>query len=405
MADDPLEGLPYRALRRLGEGGTGEVLLAQHRQLGKLCVAKILHSRFANDPRVADRIRLEAQSLGRLNHPHIISIIGAGKTADGRPFLITEYLRGETLAGELAVRGPLPVIEALSYSCQLLKALAAAHALGIVHRDIKPENLFLCDGSDHARTLKVLDFGVARILPDASSQAPQPLAVPTDTGLVVGTPKYVSPEGAVALPVDHRADLYAAALVLYFSLAGRGPFDHIHSDERLLSAHARREPEPPSRFAREPIPPELDRLILRALRKDPAERFQSADELRAELEYISELLQSSTGWLETSVYSVSEAAAPLLSETLEYAPHSGSHAIDAPSVRAAAPSEPPPPILQRSGAFAVQRPAVDEQRLPDAVVRSASLMTALKAALIFLTSACIAATIAAMAVALIRSRQ
>ena len=301
-ANDPLDGLPYRALRRLGGGGMGDVFLAQHRQLGRLCVAKILHARFAGDPQLADRVRLEAQSLGRLNHPHIVSIIGAGRTSDERPFIVMEYLQGHTLADELVVHGQLPVVEALSYACQLLRALAATHALGIIHRDIKPENLFLCDSTGGARTLKVLDFGVARIMPDASPHAPHPLAVPTDTGVVVGTPRYVSPEGAAAQPVDHRADLYAAALVLYLAVAGQGPFDHIRSDSMVLSAHATEDPEPPSRFAREPIPPELDRVLLRALRKAPGERFQSADELREELEGIATLLERSPGWLETSAF-------------------------------------------------------------------------------------------------------
>jgi len=300
--DDPLRGLPYRALHRLGAGSMGEVFLAQHRQLGRLCVAKILHAEFAADERVGDRIRLEAQALGRMNHPHIVSIIGAGQTYDKRPFIVMEHLRGHTLADELDVRGSLPVLDALNYTCQLLRALAATHAIGIVHRDIKPANLFLCDGTRGGRTLKVLDFGVARVMPGAPPHAPEPLAVPTDTGVVVGTPRYVSPEGAVAQPVDHRADLYAAALVLYVMVAGCGPFDHIRSAPMLLSAQAAKEPEPPSSLTKEPIPPELDRVILRALRKTPGERFQFADEFRAELEQIIEHLQSSAGWMDTSTF-------------------------------------------------------------------------------------------------------
>jgi serine/threonine protein kinase len=200
-------------------------------------------------------------------------------------------LRGQTMADELAARGQLPLLEALSYTCQLLRALAAAHAVGIVHRDIKPDNLFLCDGSRGNRVLKVLDFGVACTMPEALLLGPNPLAVPTGTGMVVGTPRYVSPEGALARRVDHRADLYSAALVLYFALAGRGPFDHIQSALLLLSAHVAEEPEPPSYFSRTAIPVELDRAVLRALRKLPAERFQSADELREELERIMSQLQ------------------------------------------------------------------------------------------------------------------
>jgi len=286
MPDDPLAGQPYRALRLLGAGGMGEVFLAKQRELGTPCVVKIQHARLGRDPSVADRIRLEAESLSRLNHPNIVAILGSGQTLDERPYIVMEYLRGQTMADEFAARGQLPPREALSYACQLLRGLAAAHAIGIVHRDIKPDNLFLCDGPPANRLLKVLDFGVACTLPDAPASSPNPLAVPTATGTVVGALRYVSPEGALARRVDHRADLYSAALVLYFALAGRGPFDHIQSALLLLSAHVAEEPEPPSRFSKSVIPAELDRAVLRGLGKLPSERFQCADEFREELERI-----------------------------------------------------------------------------------------------------------------------
>jgi len=291
-SDDPLAGQPYRALRLLGSGGMGEVFLAEHREFATPCVVKIQHARLGSDPSVADRIRLEAESLARLNHANIVSILGSGQTLDERPYIVMEYLRGQTMADEFAARGQLPALEALSYICQLLRGLSAAHAIGIVHRDIKPDNLFLCDGPRGNRLLKVLDFGVAYTTPDARAFGLNPLAAPTATGTVVGALRYVSPEGALARRVDHRADLYSAALVLYFAIAGRGPFDHIHSALLLLSAHAAEEPDPPSRFARAHIPERLDRAILRALRKSPSERFQSADEFREELETIAAELRA-----------------------------------------------------------------------------------------------------------------
>ncbi len=263
-----------------------EVFLAEQREFGTLCVVKIQHTRLARDPSIARRIRLEAESLARLNDANIVSILGSGQTLDERPFIVMEYLRGQTMADELAARGQLPLFEALSYTCQVLRALAAAHAVGIVHRDIKPDNLFLCDGPRGNRVLKVLDFGVACGMPDAPPLDANPLTVPTATGTVVGALRYVSPEGALARRVDHRADLYSTALVLYFALAGRGPFDHIQSALLLLSAHVAEEPEPPSRFSNLSIPGELDRAVLRALRKAPAERFQSANDMRQELEQI-----------------------------------------------------------------------------------------------------------------------
>ena len=293
LAEDPLLGQPYRALRLLGAGSMGEVFLAEHRRFATPCVVKIQHARLAGDPSIADRTRLEVDALSRLNHANIVSILGSGQTLDERPYIVMEYLRGQTMADEFAARGRLPPLEALSYVCQLLCGLAAAHAIGVVHRDIKPDNLFLCDGPRGNRLLKVLDFGVACTFPVAHASSPNPLAVPTATGTVVGALRYVSPEGARAQRVDHRADLYSAALVLYFALAGRGPFDHIQSALLLLSAHVAEEPEPPSRFCKTPIPAELDQAILRALRKAPGERFQSADELREELERIMNQLRSS----------------------------------------------------------------------------------------------------------------
>ncbi|HET7540546.1 MAG TPA: serine/threonine-protein kinase [Polyangiaceae bacterium] len=293
LVDDPLAGQPYRAIRLLGTGGMAEVFLAEHRRFATPCVVKIQHARLARDPTVADRFRLEAEALAHLNHANVVTIFGSGQTLDERPYIVMEYLRGQTMADEFAARGQLPPLEALSYICQLLRGLAAAHQVGIVHRDIKPDNLFLCDGPRGNRLLKVLDFGVARALPNAQAAGPNPLAVPTAAGTVVGALRYVSPEGALGQRVDHRADIYSAALVLYFALAGRGPFDHIQSSLLLLSAHVAEEPEPPSRYCRTPLPPELDRALLRALRKAPSERFQSADELREELERIMTQLRGS----------------------------------------------------------------------------------------------------------------
>src|SRR5262249_33271718 len=161
------------------------------------CVAKVLHSRFADDALFVDRMRIEAQSLGRLQHPNIVQITGVGTTRDRRPFLIIEWLRGRSLADELEARGQIPPLEAIELSLQLLSALSAAHAIGLVHRDIKPDNLFLCVDGAGERKLKVLDFGIARVLPDAPAGAPDPLAIPTNTGFIVGTPRFVSPEGAM----------------------------------------------------------------------------------------------------------------------------------------------------------------------------------------------------------------
>ena len=289
-AEDPFFGTPYRTVRHLAAGGMGDVFVIAHRQLGREFVAKLLHQRFAADGRLLDRMRIEAQALGRLDHPNIVTVSGFGTARDGRPFIVMELLRGRTLAAELSLRGHLPPIEALYYLRQLLLALGAAHTLGVVHRDIKPENLFLVERPDGTRFLKVLDFGVARVLPGFDEHAPKPLALPTDTGIVVGTPRFVSPEGATGEKVDQRADLYTAGLVLYVLLAGRGPFDHLRGDAALLSAHAHGRPTPPSITGGVALPQSLDGVVLHALSKNPEGRFQTAAEFIEALDEVCQFL-------------------------------------------------------------------------------------------------------------------
>ena len=280
----------------------GEVYLVEHLEIGRKLVAKVLLPELARRRQAVDRMRLEAQALGRLSHPNIVAVTNFGMTADGRPFFVTEFLEGRTLAAEVRERGLLPASEAVMWARQLLAALSAAHAIGIVHRDIKPDNLFLARSENGERLLKVLDFGIARILPDAPPAAPPPLSIPTTTGAVIGTPRFASPEAAAGERVDARADLYGVALVLYAMLAGRGPFDHLRGDKELLDAHMSERPAPPSTHAREPVPAELDQIVLRALEKDPAARFQTAHQFRRELERVQSLLGRSVGWLETTTF-------------------------------------------------------------------------------------------------------
>jgi serine/threonine-protein kinase len=280
----------------------GELFVVEHRELGRTFVAKVLQNEFRDDPTLMDRFRLEAQALGRLEHPHIVSVVNLGTTVDGRPYIVLEQLTGRPLSAELKARGRLPVREALSWAAQILSALEAAHGIAVVHRDIKPPNLFLCDGPKGTRILKVLDFGIARVLPEAPASAPMPLSVPTANGTVVGTPRFVSPEGAIGRRVDERADIYGVALVLYTMLAGRGPFDHLRGRANLFSAHASQTPEPPSFYADEPISAELDRVVLKALAKDPERRFQTATEFRKALDGFADLLDRPAGWLETTLF-------------------------------------------------------------------------------------------------------
>jgi serine/threonine-protein kinase len=303
--DDLFEGTPYRAIQRLRAGGMGEVFLVEHRATQRRVVAKLIHAKLASDPRLMERLRIEAQSLAELDHYHIVRVLGLDKTRTHRPFIVLEYLEGRTLADELKAVGAPHVLEALSFASHLLSAVGAAHEKGLVHRDIKPDNIFLCSLQDGRRFLKLLDFGVVRVMPGSEAVAPLPHDLRTNTGVVVGTPRYVSPEGALGEDVDPRADLYSVGLVLYAMLVGRGPFDHLEGDDRLLRAHALEAPEPPSRYALEPIPQELDRAVLNSLAKDPDDRFQTADEFQACLIQIADSVRRPAGWLETLAFDAS----------------------------------------------------------------------------------------------------
>ncbi len=287
--EDPLAHTGYRTLGWLGQGGMSEVFVAEHAQLGLRVVVKLLHSALAGRADLVERMRIEGQSLALLSHPNIVQVIDAGHTVSGRPFLVMERLVGRTLGAELRARGALPREEALPIAQNVLAGLAAAHALGIVHRDIKVENIFLHERRDNTRIAKILDFGVAKILEGVRRTLPEPLSVPTQCGLLVGTPGYLSPEQASGRPADERSDLYAVAVVLYKLLTGRGPFDEYGRGERLIRAHMSESPLPPSRYAKQPISAQLDSVVLKALHKDPAERFQTAVELSLALEAVERI--------------------------------------------------------------------------------------------------------------------
>ncbi len=267
-----LEGRPYRLVELIGRGGMGSVYVIEHRRLKKRFALKVPHKFFAR-PAFADRIRIEAQAIARLSHPNVVEVIDFWTAAD-HPCIVLELLTGGTLARELAERRVLPVREAIDFAVQALSALAAAHALGIVHRDIKPENLYLHGARERQRVLKVLDFGLARILPEAVATAPAPPNVPTKTGTRVGSPAFMSPEALRGERVGPSADLYSLGLVLYTLLVGHGPFD------RGPDA------DPPSRHVTE-IPRALDDAVLRAIQAAPEHRFADASEFRAALLSIS----------------------------------------------------------------------------------------------------------------------
>jgi eukaryotic-like serine/threonine-protein kinase len=299
--NDPLSSTPFRALRHLGEGTMGVVYEAEHRLLGHRVVVKVLRAERATDPSMADRLRLEAQAAASLrDNPHIVQVSDLGCTADGRPYLVMEKLEGRDLGAEVAARGPLPVVEAVALARQLLAGLAAAHAIGIVHRDIKPANLFLCASGGGAAVLKILDFGIAKVLDTADpTRAPTPLTKATQEGMTLGTPHYLSPEQALGRPVDARSDVYAVGAVLYWLLAGRSPFEHQRGVYAVMRAHLMEQPVPPSSLAVQPISAALEGAVLKALAKQPSDRFETAESFSAELARVAEGGQAPGRWPRT----------------------------------------------------------------------------------------------------------
>ncbi len=269
---EALAGTPYLVLRRIGQGGMGEIYEAEHAELGRRAALKVLHQRHHGRADLAARLREEARLLARLEHPNLVQVFDLGVTGDGRPWFAMPLLRGRDLRDELARAGCLPATVAAALAVQALDGLAAAHAAGFVHRDVKLENLFL----EEDGTLKVLDFGVAKIV-DAGAWRTQPGASP-------GTPRSMAPEQCAGGAVDGRANLYAVGLALYELTAGRGPFDELRGNNHALRfAHCERRPAAPSALAPRPIPPALEGIVARALAKSPADRFQTAAEMAAAL--------------------------------------------------------------------------------------------------------------------------
>lgn len=266
----------YRVRAPLALGGMGRLYEVEHEGLRRTCVLKVLHERHGARSDVADRLREEARVLASLASSVTPAVFDTGTLADGRPWFTMERLVGSDLRTEIGRFEVLSVPSAVRLGLRLLSALAVVHAHGIVHRDLKLENLFLTVRGE----LKILDFGVARREGVALRK--------TGCGIAIGTPRSMAPEQHAALETDARTDVYAAGLVLYELVTGRGPFDESNRNVHALSlAHRHRTPPAPSRRAPQPIPPAIERVILRALEKRPAARFASASEMATALERAS----------------------------------------------------------------------------------------------------------------------
>ena len=282
----------YRIERKLGAGGMADVYLAEDQELGRRVAIKILNSRHGNDDQFIERFRREAKNAAALNHPNIVSIYDRGEAEDTY-YIAMEFLDGRTLKELIIGRGAAPINVAIEYARQILSALRFAHRHGIVHRDIKPHNV-LVDGEGR---VKVTDFGIARA---GTSQM-------TETGSIVGTAQYLSPEQAKGGEVDPRSDLYSLGVVLYELLTGKTPFDG-ETPVEIAMKHLSTPPKPPSQL-RPDIPRELDMVVMRALAKNPDERYQSADEMEGDLERVARGARVSATTVDTATQVLRRPAA------------------------------------------------------------------------------------------------
>ncbi len=280
----------YKILAPLGRGGMGEVHLALDTRLGRKVAVKLLPARFTTDAERLRRFAQEARAASALNHPNIITIYEIGEAENTR-YIITEYVEGETLRQRLtnAPQGRLSLAEALDVAAQIATALAGAHGAGIIHRDIKPENVMVRrDG-----IVKVLDFGLAKLTepssPAVDTQAPTAPGASTDTGVVMGTPRYMSPEQARGEKVDHRTDTFSLGVMLYEMIAGRPPFVGATTSE-MIAAILRDEPPPLTSHAPD-APPELQQIVSQALQKNREERYQEASQFLADLKKLKRRLE------------------------------------------------------------------------------------------------------------------
>jgi len=271
----------YRLTHRLGRGGMAEVFAAEDVRLGRTVAVKLLRADLAEDPVSKARFTREAQSVAGLNHHAIVAVYDSGEDFVGGqsvPYIVMEIVEGRTIR-DLLLNADAPGPEqALIIVSGVLEALAYSHQHGIVHRDIKPANVIIT----HNGAVKVMDFGIARALHGASTTM-------TQTGMVMGTPQYLSPEQALGKAVDYRSDLYATGCLLYELLALRPPF----TGETPLSVvyqHVQDIPVPPSQTSQGVCPPELDGLVMRSLAKDPDDRFQTAEEMRGLVQYGLQML-------------------------------------------------------------------------------------------------------------------
>ncbi|MBV8201945.1 MAG: serine/threonine-protein kinase [Acidobacteria bacterium] len=314
----------YRILERLGGGGMGVVYKGWDLRLERYAAVKFLSPHRSSSEDFKRRFAREARTASRLEHPNICTVFETDETEDGRLFIAMAFCEGESLKRKIE-RGPLPLQQALGIAAQVASGLAAAHDKGVVHRDVKPANVMVAEDG----RVKIVDFGIARLADETRL---------TRTGDVMGTTAYISPEQFLSAETDHRSDLWSLGVVLYEMVTGRLPWSN--GDERELVSAIVKRPSRPISTLRPEVPQALERVAARALAKRPAERYQRADELRADLLAVAELVAQPAQADQPAPYDQTLIEAPLL-----------------PGRERRPPPSPPPPPAAGSGASAAAAPA------------------------------------------------
>ncbi len=302
--------MKYLVEAMIGEGGMGKVYKAIQLALDKPVVLKVLRQALLSDERTVKRFQREAKAASRLNHPNSISVLDFGQADDGAMYIAMEYVQGKDLHHILSREWPLPEARVIRLISQVLSALADAHSAGVIHRDLKPENIMVEQRRGEADFVKVLDFGIAKIV-DGSIDDDGPAL--TRAGFVCGTPEYMSPEQARGAQLDHRSDLYAVGVIIYQLMSGMLPFDS-DSAVGFATKHLTEIPVTPTKRRPEArVSVAMERLIMKALAKNPDDRPQTAEQFRAELMAIEKERRASVGTSSRRLAASSQSGLPPVS--------------------------------------------------------------------------------------------
>ena len=319
----------YHILKRIGEGGMGRVYLGEHVKMNRQCAIKVMSPALVNDAESASRFAREASNAARIIHPNVAAVFDYGES-DGLVYLVMEYVDGEPLSRLLAREAPFALERAVDLARQIADALGAAHELGIVHRDLKPDNILVARSKSGKEVVKVVDFGIAKAMQEGAGEAL------TRTGLVIGTPEFMSPEQLLGDPVDARSDLYALGCILHLMLTAAPAFE---APTREQMIKRRLSEDPPRAQELDPgIPDSIDRIIARLLARSPGDRYGSAAEVRDALGGTHTRRLSSDGTVmprmvtprsaPTMVFGAAESATePTM---IRSAPHSAERPVTAP---------------------------------------------------------------------------